>query len=89
MGTVTKTLQYLLGFEYGLQFRAEHVKIRKILGKNKVEILRKISSNIFMSVGYEIMETIEIKNPPYCRLRIYNCFECEVGKGEGKHTVIS
>lgn len=29
MGTVTKTLQYLLGFEYGLQFRAEHVNIRK------------------------------------------------------------
>jgi|GEM_PF-4025906 len=29
MGTVTKTLQYLPGFEYGLQFRAEHVNIRK------------------------------------------------------------
>jgi len=86
LGSAAEAILYYLGFEAGLEFGKSHKQIGKKLGiQDNVQIFKDISASMFICVGYGIMEVIRLEeNPPKGRIRVYNCFECELGKGSGK-----
>jgi len=86
MGSAAEAILYYLGFEAGLEFGKSHKQIGEKLGvKDNVKIFKDISASMFICVGYGIMEVVNLEeNPPRGTIRIYNCFECELGKKSEK-----
>jgi len=85
-GSGVEAFLYHLGFETGLEFGKNHKKLGELLGiKDKLEAFKHISTNMYLCVGYGYMEVLKLKEkPPYAFIRIYHCFECELGKGAKK-----
>jgi|Deesub1362B_J571_1020462.scaffolds.fasta_scaffold00004_355 predicted hydrocarbon binding protein len=88
-GSAAEAFLYYLGFEAGLEYGKDHKRIAEEVGlKEAEEIHDNISMPLFISVGYGRMEKIEFKkDKPYVLLRVYDNFECELGKGS--NTVFS
>lgn len=86
LGSAAEAILYYLGFEAGLEFGKSHKQMGETLGiKDNVQIFTDISANLFVCVGYGVMEVIRLKqDPPEGTIRVYNCFECELGMGSGK-----
>ncbi|RLI34807.1 hypothetical protein DRO53_02735 [Candidatus Bathyarchaeota archaeon] len=86
IGSGAEAIQYYLGFEAGLEFGKKHREMGEALGiRDPVQVYRDISSSMFNCVGYGAMETVKLTmQPPYALIRVFNCFECELGKGSAK-----
>ncbi len=85
LGSGGEAMLYHLGLEAGRN-RAEYIdRMAAEIGieglREKVEIV----SGVFRSLGYGIMELIDLReDPPYANIRLHGSIECELGRGAGR-----
>jgi predicted hydrocarbon binding protein len=82
LGTGGDAMLYHLGREVGMK-RALHISLEADeIGARSMEEKFTIGVRIIMALGYWVLEILELReDPPYLRLRIRNCIECELGMG--------
>ncbi|MDW8040129.1 MAG: hypothetical protein RMJ03_01730 [Nitrososphaerota archaeon] len=82
-GAAGETFLYHTGYEAGIRHGRSHQEFAGKLGiKDPVQILRKISTPLYASMGLGILEVVEANmKPPRAVIRIYKSFECELGVG--------
>lgn len=85
LGSGGEAMLYHIGRAVGAE-RARHVnELAERIGVSKLEDKITIGALIFKSLGYGIPEILEFsEHPPYLRVRVYHCIECELG-GEAAH----
>ncbi|MBS7608374.1 hypothetical protein KEJ52_04175 [Candidatus Bathyarchaeota archaeon] len=85
-GTAGEAFLYHTGYEAGMRYGRSHQDFAEKLGiKDPVQILCKISVPLYASMGLGKLEVIEAcAEPPRAVIRIYTCFECELGVGAKK-----
>lgn len=85
-GTAGEAFLYHTGYEAGMRYGRSHQDFAEKLGiKDPVQILCKISMPLYASVGLGKLEVVETcAEPPRAVIRIYMCFECELGVGAKK-----
>jgi len=85
-GTAGEAFLYYMGFDSGIEYAKSHLEIAAKLGlTDPAKIFKLISVSLFNCVGYGRMEVRRLEvNPPKAVIRIYDCFECELGIGSGK-----
>ena len=79
-GSAGEAVLYYMGFNVGLGYGNNYKQIGSLLGiKTPREIIEKICIPIFQSIGFGLLEIIELKEKPlYVKARVYNNFECEL-----------
>jgi predicted hydrocarbon binding protein len=85
LGSGGEAMLYYLGREVGAE-RARHIEDEaERIGATSVEDKFTIGAKIFMSLGYGILEVLELREEtPYLRVRIHHSIECELGRGAGR-----
>jgi len=81
-GTAGEAMLYYQGFSIGAEIFDHYAKIAK---SNKVEDLVAVAKAINMTMSWGIIDDVNVDQEKGCaRLKIYQNFECELGKGKGK-----
>mgnify|MGYP003876395261 FL=1 len=85
LGSGGEAMLYHIGRAVGAE-RARYVnELAERIGVSKLEDKIIIGALLFKSLGYGIPEILEFReHPPYLRVRVYHCIECELG-GEADH----
>jgi predicted hydrocarbon binding protein len=85
LGSGGEAMLYYLGREVGAE-RARYIDDEaERIGATSVGDKFAIGAKIFMSLGYGVLEILELREePPYLRVRIYHSIECELGRGAGR-----
>ncbi|MEM2281762.1 MAG: V4R domain-containing protein [Candidatus Bathyarchaeia archaeon] len=81
-GTAGEAMLYYQGFSVGAEAYTYYVEVAK---SSKFEDLVAVAKAINMTLGWGIIDDVSM-NPEegYAKLRIYQNFECELRKGEGR-----
>ncbi|MEM3578790.1 MAG: V4R domain-containing protein [Candidatus Bathyarchaeia archaeon] len=81
-GTAGEAMLYYQGFSIGTEIFDHYMKIAK---SNMVEDLIEVAKAINLTLGWGVVDDVSIDQEKGCaKLRIYQSFECELGKGKGK-----
>lgn len=85
-GTAGEAFLYHTGYETGIRYGKSHQEFAEKLGvKDPIQILRMISMPLYISMGFGKPEVVEASaKPPKAVIRVYECFECELGVGSKK-----
>ncbi|MCX8177247.1 MAG: hypothetical protein N3F10_02995 [Candidatus Bathyarchaeota archaeon] len=86
-GTAGEAFLFHLGHSGGMEYGKSHLEMAKKLGiSDPVEIIKCLTLPLFSAVGFGRSEIIEIITYPSFRaiIRVYDCFECEIGIGSEK-----
>lgn len=82
-GTAGEVFLYYTGYNAGMKYGKSHQEFAAKMGiEDPIQIIQKISIPLCVSMGFGKPEIVEAgRAPPKVVLRIYECFECEVGVG--------
>jgi len=81
-GTAGEAVLYYQGFSIGTEIYNHYVKIA---GSKRVEDLTEVAKAINMTLGWGVIEGVNVDvERGYAKLRIYQSFECELGRYKGK-----
>ena len=82
-GSAAEAFLYYQGIEVGVEYAKNHLEIANKLGiADPQKIFEDISLSMLNCMGMGKAEVIKHEtNPLYIRIRIYNSFECEAGRG--------
>lgn len=85
-GTAGEAFLYHTGYDAGIRYGKSHQEFAAKLGiKDPIQILSKISMPLYVSMGLGKPEIVEVTAKPLrTTIRIYECFECELGVGAKK-----
>ncbi|MEM2937387.1 MAG: V4R domain-containing protein [Candidatus Bathyarchaeia archaeon] len=85
-GTAGGASLYYIGYGAGMRYGRDHQKIADKLGtKDPIQIAHKITAPLSQSMGRGRTEIVEAKaDIPKIILKLYECFECELGAGNKK-----
>ncbi|RLI14146.1 MAG: hypothetical protein DRO43_04745 [Candidatus Hecatellales archaeon] len=85
IGSGAEAILYFSGFEVGRELAKKYFGVSELLGIKGLREKIIFAADVFMSVGYGILEILKFEeNPPYALLRIHRCMECELGRNAGK-----
>ncbi|MDI9644758.1 MAG: 4-vinyl reductase [Candidatus Verstraetearchaeota archaeon] len=83
-GSGGEAFLYYEGIEAGLGFGKLHVEAAEAVGlKDPVEVFKRVSTAMIQWAGFGRLETLEL-GPSGGRIAVYDSFECEAGRGEGR-----
>ncbi|MBX5321644.1 MAG: hypothetical protein QHH12_03135 [Candidatus Bathyarchaeota archaeon] len=81
-GSAGEAMLYYQGFSIGFEIYEQYVKIAK---SERIEDLIEVAKAINMTLGWGIADDVNIDvKKGHAKLRIYQSFECELGKDEEK-----
>ncbi|MBC7113536.1 MAG: hypothetical protein H5T34_05940 [Candidatus Methanomethyliales bacterium] len=83
-GTGGEAFLFYEGLDAGLETGRYSYEMVKSVGlSDPLEVFQKVFTKMFQAAGFGRMEVLELSDSGG-RIAIYDCFECELGKGEGR-----